>query len=45
MATHPQNCEEEGDKEEERSMAHTAPCCHQEKLLLGHLSYRSVLNK
>ncbi len=44
-ATHPQHGEEEGDKEEEGSMAHTAPSCHQEELLLGHLTHRSVLNK
>jgi len=42
IATHPQHGEEEGDKEEEGSMAHTAPRCHQEKLLLGHLTHRSV---
>lgn len=41
-ATHPQHSEEEGDKEEEGSMAHTAPGCHQEKLFLGHLTHRSV---
>lgn len=42
IATYPQHSEEESDKEEEGSMAHTTPSCHQEKLLLGHLTYRSV---
>lgn len=40
--TYTQYSEEKGDKEEEGSVAHTTPSCHEEKLLLGHLPYRSV---
>lgn len=41
-ATYTQHSEEESDEEEEGPMAHTTPSCHQEKLFLGHLTYRSV---
>lgn len=43
IVTYPQHSEEEGDEEEKGTMTHAAPSGHQEKLLLGHLTYGPVL--
>lgn len=43
--TYTQHREEEGDKEEEGPVAHATSRCHQEELLLGHLTYRPITRK
>lgn len=43
--TYTKHSEEEGDEEQEGSMAHATPGCHQEELLLGHLTNGPITEK